>query len=97
LTGFALGMIPNKVSIKINGKKTFSNLNLSLVGGCAGVLGFASIPFLLIHYFSNNTYFDKLYDKYDIDIKRYYQFDGNNDKYAFPSLIKIEINNKNNL
>ena len=39
-------------------------------------------------------YFDKLIDKYNINIKRYHQYDGNDNKYAFPSIIMIEINKK---
>jgi hypothetical protein len=95
LTGFTLGMIPNKLSIKFNGKQKFSNLNLPLVGGCAGILGFVSAPFLITNYFLDGTYFDKLYDKYDVNIKRYHQFDENNNKYAYPSWIQIEIKVKN--
>lgn len=55
-------------------------------------------PFLITNYFFNGLYFDKLYDKlhdkYDIDVKRYHQYDGNNNKYGFPSIIMIEINKK---
>lgn len=44
---------------------------------------------------ANGTYFDKLYDriqeKYSIQVKRYHQYDGNDNKYAYPSLISIEI------
>jgi hypothetical protein len=94
LTGFTLGMIPNKLSIKLNGKHNFFNINLPITCGCIGVLGLVSSPFLITNYFLNGTYFDRLYDKYDVNIKRYHQLDGNNNKYAFPSWIQIEINNK---
>jgi hypothetical protein len=44
---------------------------------------------------ANGTYFDKLYDriqeKYSIQVKRYHQYDGNCNKYAYPSSICIEI------
>lgn len=93
LTGSFLFMLPNKISVKVNEKK-FNRIDLPLLGGCLGVLGFLSSPFLIINYFCDGTYFDKLYDKYNIDIKRYYQYDGNNNKYAYSSNIKIEINNK---
>lgn len=43
----------------------------------------------------NGTYFDKLYDriqeKYSIQVKRHHQNDGSDNKYAYPSLICIEI------
>lgn len=97
LTGCTLGMIPNRVSLKFNGKQKFYNINLPLAGGCLGVLGFVASPFLITNYFFDGVYFDKLYDKYNIDIKRYHQYDGNDNKYAFPSYIQIEINNKDKL
>ncbi len=97
LTGSILGMIPNNPSLKFNGKQKFNKINLPLAGGCLGVLGFIFSPFLITNYFLDGVYFDKLYDKYDIDIKRYHQYDGNDNKYAFPSHIQIEINNKDKL
>jgi len=39
-------------------------------------------------------YFDKLIDQYDIDIERYHQYDGKNNKYAFPSLLILNIKTK---
>jgi hypothetical protein len=96
-TGFTLGMIPNKVSLKFNGKQKFYNINLPLAGGCLGILGFVSAPFLITNYFLDGVYLDKLYDKYNIDVKRYHQFDGTDNKYAFPSNIHIEINKKNEI
>ena len=94
LTGLTLGMIPNSVSLKINGKNKFNKINLPLVGWWLGVLGFIFSPFLITNYFFDGMYFDKLYDKYNIDIKRYHQYDGNDNKYAYPSCIKIEVNKK---
>ncbi len=92
LTGSCLCLIPNKISLQVN-KKNY-NLNLPIIGGCLGVLGFLSSPFLIINYFFDGLYFDKLYDKYDIDIKRYHQYDGNDNKYAYPSHIQVKINKK---
>lgn len=92
LTGSCLCLIPNKISLQVNKKKY--NLNLPIIGGCLGVLGFLSSPFLIINYFFDGLYFDKLYDKYDIDIKRYHQYDGNDNKYAYPSYIQVKINKK---
>ena len=40
-------------------------------------------------------YFDKLIDKYNINIERYHQYDGKNNKYAFPSLLILSIKSKN--
>ena len=44
-----------------------------------------------MNYFYNGTYFDKLIDEYDINIARYYQYDGLNNKYGYPSTININI------
>ena len=93
MTGSCLFMVPNNLTVKIN-KKKITKINLPLLGGLIGVMSLVSSPFLITNYFFNGLYFDKLYDKYDIDIKRYHQFDGNENKYAFPSIIMIEINNK---
>ena len=92
-TGSCLCLVPNKISVKVNEKK-FNRINLPIIGGCLGVLGFLSSPFLITNYFFDGLFFDKLYDKYNIDIKRYHQYDGNNNKYAFPSYVIIEINKK---
>jgi hypothetical protein len=68
---------------------------LPFVGGFIGIGVFLCFPFLFTNYMVNGTYFDKLYDKmpekYSIQIKRYHQYDGSNNKYAYPSLICIEI------
>jgi hypothetical protein len=52
-------------------------------------------PLLIINYFCNGMYFDKLIDKYNINIERYHQYDGKNNKYAFPSLLILSIKSKN--
>jgi hypothetical protein len=39
-------------------------------------------------------YFDKLIDKYNINIERYHQYDGKNNKYAFPSLLILSVKSK---
>ena len=93
VTGSCLCLMPNKISVKIN-KKKINNINLPILGGCFGVFGFLSSPILITNYFCNGLFFDKLYDKYNIDIKRYHQYDGNDNKYAYPSIIIIEINKK---
>ena len=93
LTGSCLCLIPNKISLQID-KKKFNNIEIPIIGGCLGVLGILSSPFLITNYLFNGIYFDKLYDKYDIDIKRYHQYDGNDNKYAYPSIIQVKINKK---
>jgi hypothetical protein len=93
LSGSLLCLIPNKINLKVNQTK-FNRINLPIIGGFLGVGVFLSSPFLIINYLINRTYLDKLYDKFNIDIKRYHQYDGNNNKYAYPSIIMIEINKK---
>ena len=86
-------MIPNRVCVEFNNKK-IHDLNLPLSCGFLCMFTFVLSPFLFGNYIMNSSYFDKLYDKYDIDIKRYHQYDGNNNKYAYPSVINIKINKK---
>lgn len=97
MTGSCIFMIPNNLTVKIDEKK-INRINLPLLGGLIGITTFIFSPILMCNYFLNSSYFDKLYDKlcdkYDIDIKRYHQFDGNDNKYAYPSNIIIEINKK---
>lgn len=93
MTGSCIFMIPNNLTIKLN-QKTINKINLPLIGGLIGITTCILSPILITNYILNNSYFDKLYDKYDIDIKRYHQSDGNGNKYAYPSIISIEINNK---
>lgn len=91
ISGFTLGLIPNKISIKIN-KNKYNDIPTPIVGGVIGMGCFIFSPFLMINYFSNSYYLDKFIDKYDLKIKRYHQYDGLNNKYAYPSIIQIEIN-----
>ena len=37
---------------------------------------------------------DLLIDKHDINMERYHQYDGENNKYAFPSLLILSIKSK---
>jgi hypothetical protein len=57
-------------------------------------LGVMFSPFLIINYFCNGIYFDKLIYKYNINIERYHQYDGKNNKYAYPSSIYLIIKSK---
>lgn len=96
-------IIPNNISVKkyTNEKKTshLSSKTLGLIfpfiGGFVGASSVLCFPLLFANYMVNGTYFDKLYDKiqekYSIQVKRYHQYDGNDNKYAYPSLICIEI------
>lgn len=90
--GFSVGLLPNKINIKINNKKL--NMPFPLITGCIGTFGFLSFPFLLTNYYLKTAYFDKLVDKYDFDFKRYYQYDGTNNKYGYPSYLTINIRSK---
>lgn len=91
--GFGSGLFPNKINIKFNGK-TYSNVPFPLITCCVSLISFVLSPLLITNYICNNPYFDKLIDKYDFDVKRYHQYDGNNDKYGYPSLLIININYK---
>ena len=89
--GFTLGLVPNKIQLKVNDVK-YSNVPTPLVGGVIGMGVFAFSPFIVTNWLFNGTYMDKLFDKYYYNIKRYHQYDGNDNKYAYPSSLHIEIN-----
>ena len=92
-TGFCLGLLPNKINTQINGKK-YNTIPLPLIFGSISLMGFILSPILLGNYFFEGTFIDKLFDKYEFSIKRYHQFDGNDNKYAFPSTLIINIDKK---
>ncbi len=92
--GFWVGCFPNKLCIKFENKK-YNSLPIPLISGMICSVGLMVSPLLIINYFCNGMYFDKLIDKYNIDIKRYHQYDGKNNKYAFPSLLILSIKSKN--
>jgi len=94
VSGFCIGCFPNKLSIKFDDKK-YNSLPIPLISGLICSVGLIFSPLLIINYFCNGMYFDKLIDKYDIDIERYHQYDGKNNKYAFPSLLILNIKSKN--
>ena len=48
----------------------------------------------MINYFCNGVYFDKLVDKYDINVEKHYQYDARHNKYGHPSIIIINIKKK---
>jgi hypothetical protein len=92
-SGFFIGCIPNNVSINYENKK-YTNISTPLVTGLITSIGFILSPLLIINYFNNGVYFDKLIDKYNISIERYHQYDGQENKYAYPSLLIVNIKTK---
>jgi hypothetical protein len=93
VSGCCIGCFPNKLSVKFDDKK-YNSLPIPLISGLICSIGLIFSPLLIINYFCNGMYFDKLIDKYDIDIERYHQYDGKNNKYAFPSLLILNIKTK---
>lgn len=89
--GFICGCVPNKIIVQYN-NKSYNNIPIPLLSGCIGTLSYISAPLILTNYFFNGTFIDRFIDKYNIDIERYHQCDGKNNKYAFPSLLVININ-----
>ena len=93
ISGFCVGCFPNNLCIKFEDRK-YNSVPIPLISGLICSVGLMVSPLLLINYFSNSTYFDKLIDKYDINIERYHQYDGKNNKYAFPSSLILSIKSK---
>jgi|GEM_PF-6518148 len=90
VSGFCVGCFPNKLYINFKGK-IYNSLQIPLISGLMCSTGIILSPFLMINYFCNGAYFDRLIDKYDINVKRCHQYDGKNNKYAYPSLLIITI------
>ena len=95
VSGFLIGCFPNKILIYIN-KKKYKTIANPLMTGIIGSMGIIFSPFLIINYMWDGVYFDKLIDKYDIDINRYHQYDDKNNKHAFPSVFVIDIKFEDN-
>lgn len=93
ISGFCVGCFPNNLCIKFEDRK-YNSVPIPLISGLICSVGLMASPLLIINYFSNGMYFDKLIDKYDIDIERYHQYDGKNNKYAFPSSLILSIKSK---
>jgi hypothetical protein len=93
ISGFCVGCFPNNLCIKFEDRK-YNSVPIPLISGLICSVGLMVSPLLIINYFSNSMYFDKLIDKYDINIERYHQYDGKNNKYAFPSLLILSIKSK---
>jgi hypothetical protein len=94
ISGFSIGCFPNKLCIEFEDKK-YNSLPIPLISGLICSVGLMVSPLLIINYYCNGVYFDKLIDKYNINIKRYHQYDGKNNKCAFPSLLILSIKSKN--
>lgn len=93
ISGFCVGCFPNNLCIKFEDKK-YNYLPIPLISGLISASSLIVSPLLMINYFCNGIYFDKLIDKYDINLERYHQYDGNN-KYGFPSLLILSVKSKN--
>lgn len=92
-SGFCIGCFPNRLDIHVENKK-YKSVPIPLISGLICSVGLMVSPLLIINYFSNSTYFDKLMDKYIIDMEKYYQYDGKNNKYAYPSILILSIKSK---
>jgi hypothetical protein len=94
-SGFFVGCcLPNKLYIDFEGKRykhKFSHIELPIMSGIIGSAGIIFSPILMVNYFCNSTYFDRFIDKYDIIVKKYHQYDGKHNKYAYPSLLMVKI------
>jgi hypothetical protein len=77
----------------LQGRK-YNFIEMPLISGVIGSTGIILSPLLIINYLCDGTYFDRLVDKYDINMERYHQYDGKNNKYAYPSLLIINIKSK---
>ena len=93
ISGFCVGCFPNNLCVKFEDRK-YNSVPIPLISGLICSVGLMVSPLLIINYFSNGLYFDKLIDKYDINIERYHQYDGKNNKYAFPSSLILSIKSK---
>ena len=93
ISGFCVGCFPNKLCIKFEDIK-YNSLPVPLISGLICSVGLIVSPFVIINYFCNGVYFDKLIDKYNITLERYHQYDGRNNKYAFPSSLILSIKTK---
>jgi hypothetical protein len=93
VTGFCVGCFPNTLVVKFEDKKY--KPPIPIISGLICSVGLIVSPLLIINYFGDGVYFDKVFDKYHFNIERYHQYDGKNNKYAYPSLIILSITPKN--
>jgi hypothetical protein len=103
VSGFTIGCcFSNTIiySFENKYKKYNSSLYMPFITGTMCSMGIIFSPLIMINYFCNGVYFDKVFDKlidnYDINIERFHQYGAkDNDKYAFPSLLVLSIKSKN--
>lgn len=93
VSGFCIGCFPNKLYINFEDRK-YNSIKTPLISGVIGSIVIILSPLLIVNYLCNGTYFDRLVDKYDINMERYHQYDGKNNKYAYPSSLIINIKSK---
>lgn len=94
VSGFCAGCFPNKVCIRFENKQ-YKSLPIPIITGFIGSMGIIFSPLLMINYLCNGVYFEKWIDQYNIHVERYHQYDGTDNKYAYPSLLIINIKSKN--
>lgn len=95
LTGFSIGLIPNRISLYINDKRcTALSHYKPIIFGITSVVALGCLPFITVLSITNSSLFDKVIDKYDVSIERWHQYDGNDNKYAYPSIIQINLRRK---
>jgi hypothetical protein len=90
--GFCVGCVPNDVNLYVNGQ--LAAIPIPLITGLISSAGMVMSPLLLANYFCNGTYIDRWVDRVSIHVKRYHQYDGNGNKYAYPSIVDIYIKTK---
>jgi hypothetical protein len=99
LTGFIFGCFAKNASLHYKNKRI--QIPIPLITGFIGSIGIIMSPFVFVSCFNNLTYFDKLIDvfadNYNFNVERIHQYDETNNKYAFPSLITLNIEPKSNI
>ena len=81
--------------VQVTGKR-YNNVPVPVITAVLGSVCMLIYPLILSNYFLSNcflsnSYIDKWIDRYDFNIQRYHQYDGNNNKYAYPSILEINI------
>ena len=96
ISGGSIGCcFPNKIIIRFSDDNGYQPMRLPmpLMTGVICSAALMCSPLLLLNYAFNGVYVDKWIDKHTIIIKRYHQYDGNDNKYAFPSSLHVTILN----
>lgn len=91
--GFMIGLVPNKVHLEIDNKK-YNNVMTPLLGGLVGMAIFPCSSLIIMNWFFNSTCLDKAFDQYDYYVVRSHQYNSRNNKYAYPSSIRIKMKSK---